>query len=105
MVDREKLQAVQSAIAGALFDSTPETWSKIVLTLRRSGEGLGEFRHSITNPEGLPPVLPDDSLFEATYRLDELLREEAVLAGAEIRLEYDEQTEDWSFEVDYSFEP
>ena len=64
------------AICDALVASTPEDWNVIVLELRRpeGKAGVGDFLHEIRSPEGRPPVMPDDSLYEATFRLDGLLR-------------------------------
>jgi hypothetical protein len=64
------------AVCDAMVASTPDTWSVIVLTLeRRPGvTAVGQLEHSLTSPEGHPPVMPHDSLYEATYRLDDLFR-------------------------------
>jgi hypothetical protein len=64
------------AICDAMVASTPESWNVIVLELQRpeGNSGVGDFSHELRSPEGNPPVLPDDSMYEATYRLDELVR-------------------------------
>ena len=73
----QDLQApIDDAIVDAMIASTPENWSHIVLTLLRAGEDrdVGHFTHELSSPAGLPPVAPDVSLFDATYRLDELFQ-------------------------------
>jgi hypothetical protein len=64
------------AVCDAMVASVPESWSVIVLTLERSQDAtsIGDLGHSISSPEGHPPVMPDDSLYDATYRLDELFQ-------------------------------
>jgi hypothetical protein len=64
------------AVCDAMVASTPDTWGLIVLTLERPDgvTAVGQLDHSLTSPEGHPPVMPDDSLYEATYRLDQLFR-------------------------------
>jgi hypothetical protein len=64
------------AICDAMVASTPEDWNVIVLELQRpkGKTGVGDFLHELRSPEGRAPVMPDDSMYEATYRLDELLR-------------------------------
>ena len=52
------------AVCDAMVASTPGTWSVIVLELERpSGAGIGDLIHSLSSPEGLSPVQPDDSLY------------------------------------------
>jgi len=73
----QTLQApLDRAIVDAMIASTPEDWSHIVLTIHRpiGSREVGHFTHELSSPSGLPPVAPDVSLFEATYRLDELLQ-------------------------------
>ena len=78
----QDLQApLDRAIVDAMIASTPENWSHIVLTLRRPAEDrkVGHFTHELSSPVGLPPVAQDDALFDATYRLDELLQARGAL--------------------------
>jgi hypothetical protein len=70
---QEEQPEYDRAVCDAMVASTPGTWSVIVLKLERpSGAGIGELIHSLSSPEGLPPVQPDDSLYLASLRLDEL---------------------------------
>lgn len=78
------------AVCDAMVASTPDDWSVIVLTLERpaGSTAIGELSHSITSPDHPQPAVPDDSLYEATYRLDELFqRYGAVFRRAEYRVE------------------
>lgn len=97
------LQApVDAAIVNAMIESTPESWSEIVLTLARSGGEIGAFRHELVSPEGHPPVGPAESMYEATYRLDELLRAHAgVLSKATYVAKY--INESWSYQVSFEY--
>lgn len=69
------------AVCDAMVASTPDTWNLILLTLVRptGATEIGQLEHSIISPEGYPPVTPDDSLYEATYRLDELFHQHGAL--------------------------
>ncbi len=73
---RELQAPIDAAIVNAMIESTPGTWQQIVLTLVRApGQTcVGNFTHELSSPEGHAPVGPTDSLFDATYRLDELLQ-------------------------------
>mgnify|MGYP001123463962 CR=1 FL=1 len=64
---------IDRAICDAMVSSTPDTWNVITLTLTRTiSSDIGAFAHSLSSPEGLPPVAPDDSVFQATFELDKL---------------------------------
>lgn len=61
------------AVCDGMVSSTPEDWNVIVLTLERTAEAkVGELLHSLSSPEGHAPASPDETLFEATRKLDEL---------------------------------
>jgi hypothetical protein len=82
----------------------PDTWSDILLTLERASPEPGGFLHSITNPEGLPPVLPDDALYDATVELDRLLRDEGgTVQAVKFRVEWDDEAETWGLTSDYTY--
>jgi len=72
---------IDRAIVDAMIASTPENWSHIVLTLMRPADDrdVGHFTHELSSSAGLSAVVPDDSLFEATYRLDALLQGSGAL--------------------------
>ena len=65
------------AICDALVASTPDGWNVIELELVRAADAaqIGDLIHTISSPEGFPPVMPDDSLYDATFRLDELFHQ------------------------------
>jgi hypothetical protein len=73
---QDEQQAVEWAVCEAMIACTPDDWEVIVLTLERpdGATELGQLRHSISSPHSRHPVTPNDALYEATYRLDELLR-------------------------------
>jgi hypothetical protein len=87
----------------AILRDAPEGWDTVVLELSRAHgkNGVGEFLHEITCP-GRAPILPDDSLYEATFRLDELLRRYGgTLQRAIYRLRRDSNR--WKYEVEFEY--
>ena len=102
---QELQQPIDRAIVDAMIESTPETWRSIVLTLERasSNSDIGAFRHELSSPEVHPPVGGAPSLFEATYRLDILLRTHGgVLRRAVYRATKKDDT--WSWSADYEYD-
>jgi hypothetical protein len=84
---------------------TPDTWRVVVLTLeRRPGvTAVGQLEHSLTSPEGLPPVMPHDALYEATYRLDELFRRHGgMFRRAVYRVEL--LADSWRYTADFAYD-
>jgi hypothetical protein len=69
------------AVCDAMVASTPDDWNVIVLTIERppGSTAVGELFHSITSSDRRRPIMPDDSLYEATYRLDELFQRHGAL--------------------------
>ena len=76
-----------------------------MLTLRRDSESsaLGAFSHELSSPEGHPPVGPADSLYEATYELDQLLQ--AMGGGVFKKAVYVAKSigKNWSFEANFDY--
>jgi hypothetical protein len=94
------------AVCDAMVASTPDTWNVIVLTLERpkGTTEVGALEHSISSPEGLPPVLPDASLYDATYRLDELFqRHGAMFRRAVYRVEL--LPDSWRYRAEFEYDP
>jgi hypothetical protein len=94
------------AVCDAMVASTPDNWSVIVLTLKRpeGATSVGELSHSISSPGQNQPATPDDSLYEATYRLDELFRwHGAVFRRAVYRVEL--LPNSWSYTSDFEYDP
>jgi hypothetical protein len=57
----------------------------------------------LSSPEGHPPVMPDDSMYEATYRLDELFqRHGAVFRKAAYRVEL--LPDSWKYTADFEYD-
>jgi hypothetical protein len=93
------------AVCDGMVVSTPNSWNVIVLTLERTTtSGIGELLHSLHSPEGHPPVTPDDSLFEATYKLDALFeRHGKRFTTAIYRVELFEDS--WKYHAEFAYGP
>jgi len=101
---QELQQPIDREICDAMVASAPDTWNRIVLTLTRvaSTSAVGDLEHSISSPYGYPPVLPDDSLYDATYRLDELRqRHGGVFRTATCTVEL--RDDSWSYKAKFSY--
>jgi hypothetical protein len=92
-------------VCDAMVASTPDDWDVIVLTIERP-EGItevGQLRHTISSPDHHRPAIPDDSLYEATYRLDELFqRHGAVFRRACYRVEL--SADSWRYTADFDYD-
>jgi hypothetical protein len=102
---QERQAPIDAAIVNAMIESTPETWQQIVLTLERAkGKiGIGDFTHELSSPEGHAPVRSADSLFEATYQLDELLQSNG--GGLSSKAVYVAKFIDgsWSYQAEFEY--
>jgi hypothetical protein len=93
------------AVCDAMVASTPDTWGVIVLTLERTPgtTAVGQLEHSLSSPEGHPPVMPADALYEATYRLDELFhRHGRPFRRAVYRVEL--LPDSWRYTADFGYD-
>src|SRR4051812_4739383 len=93
------------AVCDAMVSSTPETWGVIVLALERPQgvTALGQLRHSLSSPEGHPPVVPHGALYEASYRLDELFRRHgSMFRRAVYRVEL--LPDSWRYTADFEYD-
>jgi hypothetical protein len=93
-------------VCDALVASTPDDWSVIVLTIERpeGATAVGELSHSISSPDHNQPAFPDDSLYEATYRLDELFQQHgALFRRAVYRVEL--LADSWRYTADFEYDP
>jgi hypothetical protein len=93
------------AVCDAMVASTPDDWDVIVLTIERpaGATAVGELAHSISSPDHRRPVMPDDSLYEATYRLDELFRRHgAVFRRAVYRVEL--SPDSWRYRAEFGYD-
>lgn len=101
---QDEQPAFDRAVCNALVASTPDDWDVIVLTLERP-EGvtqLGQFQHSISSPHHGLLVMPDISLYEATYRLDQLCRRHGVMfRRAVYRVEL--LPESWRYTAEFEY--
>ena len=94
------------AVCDAMVLSVPYNWNIIVLTLKRppAATQIGDLEHSISSPEGFPPVMPDDSLYDATYRLDELFqRYGGTFRTAVYRVEL--MPDSWRYRAKFEYDP
>jgi hypothetical protein len=105
---QEQQAPLDAAIVNAMIESTPETWTHIVLTLSRSsGSGAGElgnFSHELSSPEGHPPVAPADSLFDATYALDELIQRVGGCRLGKAVYTAALKGNDWTYKAEFSYQ-
>jgi hypothetical protein len=93
------------AVCDAMVASTPDDWNVIVLTIERQAgsSAIGELLHSISSPDHNRTAMPDDSLYEATYRLDELFqRHGAMFRRAVYRVEL--LPDSWKYTADFEYD-
>jgi hypothetical protein len=103
---QQEQQPIDEAITRSVLQSIPADWTAAVLTLERRSEssGVGDFSHSLASGDGRRPVMPDDSLYDATFRLDEVFRRHgAFLTRVTYRVEQRAGGE-WSYSADYQHE-
>jgi len=106
---QEQQAPIDKAIVNAMIESTPESWDVIVLTLSRAPvtqeqNFVGSFLHELTSPQDTRPCGPCDSLFEATFRLDQLLRSNGSVLRSAVYKATNNGTE-WSFDAEFKYEP
>src|SRR5262245_7208582 len=92
------------AVCDAMVASAPDDGDVIVLTLERppGSTAIGELSHSLSSP-GHRPVVPDDSLYEATYQLDELFRRHgAMFRRAVYRVEL--FADSWRYTAEFGYD-
>ena len=102
---QEEQPPIDRAVCDAMVASTPDDWNVIVLTIERP-EGVtevGQLEHSLSSPHHHQPAFPDDSLFEATYRLDELFqRHGGLFRRAVYRVEL--SADSWQYTADFEYD-
>lgn len=102
---QEEQKPFDRAVCDAMIASTPEEWSVIVLTIERAVgvTNIGELTHSLSSPNDNHLATPDDSLYDATYRLDELFqRHGAVFRRAVYRVEL--LPNSWKYTADFEYD-
>jgi hypothetical protein len=93
------------AVCDAMVASARDTWNVIVLTLERcvGNTAVGQMEHALSSPEGHAPVMPHDSLYEATYRLDKLFRRHGgMFRRAVYRVEL--LSDKWRYTADFEYD-
>ena len=102
---QDEQPAFDRAVCDAMVASTPDDWNVLVLTLERP-EGVtevGQLQHSISSPSHHGPATPDDAMYEATYRLDELFRRHgAVFRRAVYRVEL--LPDSWRYKAEFEYD-
>lgn len=98
-------QPIDEAIVNAMIISTPEIWKEIHLEIwheETNTENIG-LSHSITSPEGYPPVAPDMSLFKATFKLEKLIEKNgSKLKKATYIAKND--GDNWHYKADFEYQ-
>jgi len=100
----EQQAPIDAAIVSAMVESTPESWREILLSITRPANALsvGAFLHELSSPEGFSPVGPADSLFDATFCLDKLLRDHGgTLESAVYSAKYTDGN--WTYSVKFHY--
>lgn len=101
---QDEQPAFDRAVCDAMVASSPDTWKVIVLTLERPQgvNEVGHMEHSLSSPEGHSSIMPHDSLYEATYRLDELFRRHGGLFHRVVyRVEL--LVDSWRYTADFEY--
>jgi hypothetical protein len=80
---QEEQPPFDRAVCNALLASTPDDWTIIIPSLKRpEGESrVGQLRHSIFRATHGGLLTPDDLLYQATYRLDDLFQRRVLGRG------------------------
>ena len=102
---KEEQPAFDRAICDAMVASVPEEWNVIELSIERAvgSTAVGELSHSLSSPNHRESPSPDDSLYEATYRLDELFqRHGSVFRRATYRVEL--LPNSWRYTADFTYD-
>ena len=103
---QQEQQPIDEAIVQCVVANVPKDWTSAILTLERQKQaaGLGDFAHTLSSGDGHRPAMPDDSLFDATFRLDEVFRRYgAFLTRVTYRIEQRLDGQ-WKYVADYQHE-
>jgi hypothetical protein len=103
---QQEQQSIDAAIARAVLVSIPEDWTSALLKLERSKPmaDLGEFAHTLSSSDGRRPMIPDDSLLDATFQLDDLFRRYGAYLTKVIYRVEQLQDGQWNYVADYQHE-
>lgn len=110
---QEQQAAIEIELINGMIESTPESWTEIVLTLSRppgTGPSMtgdagtpASMALELVSPQGHPPASPEDSLIEAACRLDALWRSlPRALVKAVYVATYDGSQ--WRYRIKYHYE-
>jgi hypothetical protein len=101
---------IYSDLACAMIDSIPDDWDTAVLTLGSPAvqDGMESMSHELTNPKltkGLVAVMPDDSIYTYTRRLEMLFREfGATWKQAKFQVTWDYADDQWRMLMEYEYD-
>lgn len=107
---QQKQGEIYSDLATALLDSIPDDWDTAVLTLGSPivEHGKESMSHEISNPklaDGLATVMPDDSIYTHTRKLEMLFRDFGVKwKKAMFQLAWDDISENWRMVMEYEYD-
>lgn len=107
---RLKQSEIYSDLARAVIDSIPDDWDIAVLTLGCPAveDGVQSMSHELANPkltEGIVTVLPDDSVYSHTRRLQMLFREiGARWKQATFQVTWDYADNQWRMLMEYEYD-
>lgn len=114
IVDKEEFQQKQREIytdlACAVIDSIPDDWDTAELTLGAPvlEDEMTSMSHDLTNPKltsGLVSVIPDESIYSHTRRLEMLFREfGARWKKAIFRVTWDDAQDQWRMVMEYEYD-
>lgn len=93
------------AVCDAMVACTPDDWGVIVLSIERPAgvTQVGRLEHTLSSPDHGRPATPGDSLYEATYKLDELFRRHGgVFRRAVYRVEL--APDSWRYTAEFGYD-
>lgn len=107
---QQKQSDIYSDLACAVIESIPDDWDSAVLTLGSPAVegGTESMSHELANPkltEGMVTVMPNESVYAHTRRLELLFREfGARWKQAKFQVTWDYANEQWRMLMEYKYD-
>lgn len=107
---QQKQTEIYTDLASAVIDSIPDDWDTAMLILGAPTmeQGIESMSHELANPkltEGLVTVMPNDSVYFHTRRLEMLFREfGAEWKKAMFQVAWDDADEQWRMVMEYEYD-
>lgn len=107
---QQKQSEIYTDLASAVIDSIPDDWDTAVLTLGSPAVegGMESMSHELANPkltEGMVTVMPDDSIYSHTRRLEMLFCEfGARWKQATFQVTWDYADDQWRMLMEYEYD-